>query len=443
MHSHSQSAVAVEPAQPFPDTASGPIIVGGLTAIALLLSVTGWSSVMSVSSAAITTGRVTVEGNRKAVQHRDGGPVGAVFVREGQLVQHGQKLVQLELPDVKAEVEVLKHGSDAALFRAARLQAERADSSTFEFPLPFVGRSQDPQLQMLFQQEKALLEARRAAYLGQVSLLNQQIGGSSRQIAALEGRLKAAQTQLDSIEDELNSLRPLQEKGLIARPRTLSLERAAASLRGDIEAVLGLSAAEHDKIRAAEIQIGQLTKERVELIARESADNDARLAEIEPRLVSAERRLASSVILAPEAGYVYGLTVFGPGATLVPGQTALEIVPVNDQMVVSIDIEPTDVKRVHPGQIASINLLPYRQRYQKAITGTLEKVSADLFEDKATGKAYYKGTVRVSSNDLKAAGAELTPGMPAQVTVETGKRTILAYFLDPILKIYDFALKEQ
>jgi HlyD family type I secretion membrane fusion protein len=433
----------VLPVSPLKDSASGPVLFGGVAALALVAGIALWSSTMSVASAAISPGKVAVEGNRKAIQHPTGGEIGVVFVREGQLVEKGQKLLQLELADAKAEATVLSSSRAAALLRTARLQAERADAAELAFPESLRDQKNDPQVQMLFQQEAALLAARRAAYLGQISLLTQQIEGGRRQISALRGRTSASQVQLKSIEDELVSLQPLVEKGLIARPRVLTLERPAAGLRGDLSSISGSITAEEDKIRAAEIQMQQLNKDRLETIARDSADNDGRLAEIEPRLQSAQWRLSQAVLVAPESGYVYGLSVFGPGATLVPGQTALEIVPKDDPLVLSVEINPTDVNRVHPGQSASIHLLPYRQRYHKAIPGTLEKVSADRFDDKTTNRTYYKGVVRVDPKDIEEAQVELTPGMPAQVSIETGKRTILAYFLDPVLQIYDFALKEQ
>ena len=431
------------PVSPLKDSAAGPVLFGGAAALALVAGIALWSSTMSVASAAISTGKVAVEGNRKALQHPTGGEIGVVFVREGQLVEKGQKLLQLELADAKAEATVLSSSRAAALLRTARLQAERADAAELAFPESLRDQKNDPQVQMLFQQEAALLAARRAAYLGQISLLTQQIEGGRRQISALRGRASASQVQLKSIEDELVSLQPLVEKGLIARPRVLTLDRSAAGLRGDLSSISGSITAEEDKIRSAEIQMQQLNKDRLETIARDSADNDGRLAEIEPRLQSAQWRLGQAVLVAPESGYVYGLSVFGPGATLVPGQTALEIVPKDDPLVLSVEISPTDVNRVHPGQSASIHLLPYRQRYHKAIPGTLEKVSADRFDDKTTNRTYYKGVVRVDPKAIEEAQVELTPGMPAQVSIETGKRTILAYFLDPVFQIYDFALKEQ
>jgi HlyD family secretion protein len=439
-----QVAPAAPPIEsPFKDSAFGPVLFGGLAALALVAAVSVWSSTMSVASAAISTGKVAVEGNRKAVQHPTGGEIGAVFVREGQLVEKGQKLLQLEFADAKAEATVLSSNRAAAHVRAARLQAERINAAEMAFPDQLADHSTDPQVQLLLQQEQSLLAARRVAYLGQISLLKQQVEGSQRQIISLRERTNASQTQLRSVEDELISLKPLVEKGLIARPRVLTLERSAAALRGDISAVSGLITAEEDKIRAAEIQMEQLTKERLESIARESAENDARLAEVEPRLISAQRRLEQAMVVAPESGYVYGLAVFGQGAALTPGQIALEIVPKDDPLVVAVEIDPTDVNRVQPGQSASIHFLPYRQRYHKAIQGTLDKVSADRFEDKMANRIYYKGIVKVDPKDIEEAHVELTPGMPAQVTIETGKRTILAYFLDPVLKIYDFALKEE
>jgi HlyD family type I secretion membrane fusion protein len=338
---------------------------------------------------------------------------------------------------------VLSSQRAASLLRAARLQAERAGAGEFALPAALVAQQSDPQVQMFLQQEQTLFSTRRAAYLGQISLLNQQIEGSQRQIESLRERTGSAQAQLVSVQDELKSLKPLLDKGLVARPRVLTLERSAAALQGDMSAISGLITAEEDKVRQARIQIEQLTRDRMELIAKEGTENDARLAEIEPRLRSAQQRLDHAVIVAPESGYVYGLSVFGPGATLTPGQTALEIVPKDDPLVVGVEIDPTAINRVRPGQSASIHFLPYRQRYNKPIGGTLEKVSADRFEDKATGRVFYRGVVKVSPDDIKHSHVELTPGMPAQVTIETGKRTILEYFLDPVLKIYDFALKEE
>ena len=149
---------AHSPPKPFQDSAFGPVLVGGVAALVLIAAVTGWSSTMSVASRPPSRpGKVAAEGNRKAVQHPTGGEVGAVFVREGQLVEKGQKLLQLELADAKAEATVLSSARAAALFRAARLQAERADAADIAFP-DACRPANDPQVQLFFQQELASVD---------------------------------------------------------------------------------------------------------------------------------------------------------------------------------------------------------------------------------------------------------------------------------------------
>jgi HlyD family type I secretion membrane fusion protein len=425
------------------DSAVGPALLGGVAAAAFVGALVLWSSSMSVASAAIAGGRISVEGNRKAIQHRDGGPIGRVLVREGQLVQAGQPLLHLDLSEIRAEVAVLENSRIVLLIRAARLRAEAADAAAFVLPAELAGGARDPQVDQVFQQELAVFASRREAYHGQISLLRQQIEANRRQIVALQGRIKATEAQLASIDDELKSLKPLLEKGYVARPRVLTLERTASGLQGELEGFNGLITAETDKIRGAEIQIAQLTKDRQETIARDMAESDAKLADILPRLKAAGERLDRGTLVAPEAGYVYGLSVFSTGATVTPGQTVLEIVPADDPLVVTAEISAGDINRVRAGQPVDIFLLPYRRYQQSPLRGTLEKVSADLVEEKGTNRSYYRGTVRLNREDLQTTQMELVPGMPAQVTIETGKRTILAYFLDPVFKVYDFALREQ
>jgi HlyD family type I secretion membrane fusion protein len=402
-----------------------------------------WASTMTVASGAIAPGQVTFEGNRKAVQHRDGGPVRAVLVREGQHVERGQPLVELNQGDVQAEVSVLTSARWAMLAKLARLRAEAQDAPDIAWPDRLTANRGDAQVRSAIDQETALFEARRAAYRGNINLLRQQIEGRRRQVEGFVARRASVEAQLQSVEDELISLAPLLEKGLIPRPRALALERSAAALRGDIETLQSSLAAEQNGIAQAETQIQQLEKDRSEAVARDVADTEIRLAEIEPRLRSATERLERAVIVAPEAGSVYGLAVFSPGAVLVPGQTVLEIVPASEPLVLSVEIATKDVERVRPGQDVTVHLLAYSQRYQSIIKGRLEKVSGDRFDDKFTQRSYFKGIIRVEASELKKAGVELLPGMPVNVVIETGERTILAYLLDPVFRIKDFAFRER
>lgn len=426
------------------DSPRMPLIVGGGAAILLAVLLLIWAGTMSVAGGAIASGRVTIEGNRKAVQHRDGGTVKTILVREGQHVEKGQPLFELNPTDLQADVAVLTSSRASTMVKLARLRAEARNDGAITWPSEVLAMREDDQVRAMIDQETALFEARLLAYRGNIALLQQQIEGRQRQIEGFEGRLVTIREQLTSIIQERQSLLPLLEKGLVARPRVLALERTAASLRGEIETIQAQIAAERSGIQQAQTQIEQLHKDRHEAVAKEIAEADAQLAEVVPRLTSARERLERSVLVAPESGYVYGLAVFNPGAVITPGQTVLEIVPASEPLVLSVEISPSDIERVQPGQQVTVHLLAYSQRYQSVIRGQLEKVSADRFDDRTQkDRSFYSGIVRVGADELKKANVELLPGMPVQVVIETGERTILSYLLDPVFRITDFAFRER
>jgi HlyD family type I secretion membrane fusion protein len=397
----------------------------------------------TVSSAAIAPGYVTVEGSRKAIQHRDGGPVAAVLVTEGDYVEAGQVLVSLDLSDVRAEVEGLSTLRVQLMVRLARLRAEAADAETLVFPTGLLALADDARFAALFEQERSLFEARRTAYVGNVGLLRQSIEGYRRQIGGLQGQIRSTRTQVALIQDELDGVMELLVKGLVQRPRALALERSAAALRGDLEGLTATVATAENEIRAAELKIAQIEKDRREEVAADLSTAEAQLAELEPRLAAAQDKLSRADLVAPEAGYVHGLAVHAAGAAIVPGQTVLEIVPAGEPLVVTAEVDPRDVERVRPGQDVEVHLTAFRQRYQSIIGGRVLKVSADRFQDELQRRSWFKVTVEVDAEDLRRADIELVPGMSAQAVIKTGDRTVLAYLLDPILHFYDFAMKEE
>jgi HlyD family type I secretion membrane fusion protein len=423
------------------DSPRGPLLIGALAFFTLIGTIFAWSSTMSVSGAAIAPGQIAVEGNRRALQHRDGGPVAAVLVREGQRVKKNQPLIELDLTETRAEVAVLTSAKNFAVIRLARLKAEAENRDIVAWPIGI--DTSDPKIQSSVQQEEQLFLARRGAYLGNVQLQKQQIQAHQRQIEGLRARIVSSRAQLATVDAELEAIRPLLSLGIVAKPRILALERAAAGFQGDLETLQGSIAAEQAAILQGQGQIAQLEKDRRESIARDQSDNESKLADTEPRLVSAKERLTRGTLLSPDDGFVYNLAVFSAGAVLVPGQVVLEIVPVDDSLVLNVEINPIDIERVRIGQEVTVHLTPYSGRWQSVLHGRLTKVSADRVDDVPKQRSYYRGVVKIDADDLKRAGVELAPGMPGDAVIQTEARTILAYFMDPIFRIYDFALREK
>jgi HlyD family type I secretion membrane fusion protein len=421
-----------------------PVLVGMLAAVAFFVAMFGWASAMSVSGGAIASGKVAVEGNRKAIQHRDGGPVARVLVREGERVKKGQALLDLDLTDVRAEFGVLTNSRLVSLARISRLRSEARDAPEITWSDELTSSTDDAQRRSSIEQEQSLFVARRAAYQGNIALLQKEIEGRQRQIEGLRARLVTTRAQLTSVQAEFTSLQPLAAQGIVSRPRILALERTGSGLQGDIETGQNSIASEENGILQAQTKIAQLEKDRRESIAKDMNEAESRLAEVEPRLKSAQEKLARGTMISPDDGYVYNLAVFSPGAVLTPGQVVMEIVPTDDALVIAVEISPTDIERVRPGLRVNVHLLSYTQRWQSIIQGELVKISADRFDDPYNKQtSFYKGIVRVDAADLKRAGAELAPGMPAQVIIQTEDRTILSYFMNPIFRMYDFALRER
>lgn len=413
-------------------------LVSTLSFAALLVV---WASTMQVASAALAPGRVVVEGNRKAIQHPDGGPIGAVFVKEGEAVAKGQPLLELDLSAVRAEFAVLQSSKAQLVAKIARLRAEVAGADAFSLP-PSVSPD-DPEIASFFAQEQALFTARRSAYFGNVSILKQTIDGCREQIQALEGKLAAAKEQLRLYKEERDNLAPLVAKGFATKTRVIALQRAEAGAQGDMQQIEANLSEQRARINESEFKSTQLSKDRVEGASKDLSDAEAQLAQTLPRLTSAQDRLGRGQILSPEAGYVYNLAVYGPGAAVTPGQVIMEIVPLKDALVLQVEVSPNDIDRVQAGQPTVIHLLPYKQRFQLKIGGTLMQISPDEFEDKVKQTSYYKGLVTVDAKDLANAGATLIPGMPVQAMIQTGSRTIMAYLLDPLYEVSAYAMRDD
>ncbi|EBW2353129.1 HlyD family efflux transporter periplasmic adaptor subunit, partial [Salmonella enterica subsp. enterica serovar Enteritidis] len=187
----------------------------------------------------------------------------------------------------------------------------------------------------------------------------------------------------------------------------------------------------------------QLAKARREEIATGLSVTGEQLAALRPKLRAARERMERTEILAPIDGYVLNLAIHGPGATLSAGQVAMEIVPDTDDLVLNVKIAPRDIEQLSEGQSAEVHFTINKARYQNAIGGELIRLSPDRKIDEVTRAAYYEAVVAINHDDLARAGVKLIPGMAATAAIVTGKRTVLEYFIDPILEVASLAMRES
>ncbi len=427
---------------------SPPIRGPLLTALSVVLLFFGglgtWAALAPLESAAIAPGQVTVAGHRKTIQHFEGGIIDQLKVREGDLVEQSQVIITLDKTQTRARLDLLQGQFNTLLSSEARLTAERDQSDRLEFPPTLRDASADPDVDRLLRGETALFNARRTATASRVDILHKRIEQLQNEIASLNAQVVSSATQLSLIHEERKAVATLVDKGVMAKPRLLELKRAAARLLGEKDQNKGLIARAKQRIGETELQILDLYHQRMNEVVSDLRDVQARLVDVAERLKAARDVLSRTEIRAPQAGVVVGLSVHTRGGVISPGQDLLDIVPRDDTLVVEAHINPIDIDVVHPGLRAQVRLTAFKQRTTPLLEGTLIRVSADSFSDEQTGQSYYLARVTISAEEkAKLNGAELYPGMPAEVIIVTGKQTVIEYILAPLENSFRRAFREE
>lgn len=429
-------------ARPY-DGYARPVAIGLFVSVALLGSLLLWAATSVLPAAAVTEGVVVVGGNRRPVQNRDGGIVSEVLVKEGAHVARGRPLVRLDRGETQAEVDVLSGQLDQVLAIQGRYRAEDADQDSIAFSDELTGRDRQAAAAGVMAQQSQLFTARRDAFLGNERILREQIAGQEKHGVNLQSRIAETSSQIASQQEGLDTFEKLLAKKLTEKSRVTAMQRDIATL------VLNRSALEADLeqtrnvIASARLQIEQLAKARREEIATGLSVTGEQLAALRPKLRAARERMERTEILAPIDGYVLNLAIHGPGATLSAGQVAMEIVPDTDDLVLNVKIAPRDIEQLSEGQSAEVHFTINKARYQNAIGGELIRLSPDRKIDEVTRAAYYEAVVAINHDDLARAGVKLIPGMAATAAIVTGKRTVLEYFIDPILEVASLAMRES
>lgn len=423
--------------------ASKAIRLGGLVVCGFIGAFSAWSYWVPLTEAAVAEGEIRVEGQRRTVSHYEGGIIAAIHVREGETVRAGQKLMTLGDASALADVDALRHESWALLAQATRLEAEMAGLSEVKFPQVLQEQTGTVARQAMAGQQR-LFEIRRENLANQLALFNAQIAQHRANITALNGTVAAQRTQLSLLEEEERSASQLLERGLQRAPQVLALRRGVAMTRGTIVSEEGNIAREIAAIGEVEQSMLQAKSSFMQLSAEERQSTAAKLALNAERLRAAEDVLSRMEILAPEAGRVFDLRYVTQGAAIERGAPILDIVPADDRLVAEVKVQPADIDTVHVGLTAEIRLTGLTQRNTQYLQGEVSFVAADVSQaERSTDTSHYRAQVTLDPETLDdLGGVELLAGMPVQVMIKTGDRSLFAYLTQPLLLSFNRAFRE-
>ena len=410
------------------------LAVAGYVLIFFTFGVLGlWAAVAKIDRAVAAPGVVSIETNRKTIEHFEGGMVREILVKEGQAVEKGATLFRLENIEAKASFETLQHELDAFLAVEARLTAERDQKTEITWPRDLVQRSDEVSVKQVTSDETAEFNKRKSSLDGQTDVLQSRITQIGDEIHGAELQKQSAEGQIDFINKELVGLRELEEKKLIPVARLYATEIERERLQGVIGASIAQIAKSNGEIGEYKIQIQQLQQKFQEEVAKTLADVRDKIVEFRAKLDVAKDVLRRVEVLAPVSGTAQNLKVFTIGQVVKGGEPLVDIVPGSERLIVEARISPTDIDGIHSGQDAEVRFPAFHSRLIPLIVGRLDSVSRDRLTDDATKQSYYRGIVSLDETQIPQ---ELRPrvraGMPAEVLVATGERTVLSYVIQPL-----------
>ncbi len=424
---------------------SSPARIGALGIMGFLVVFLAWASFVTLDSAVIASGVVSVEGKRKKVEHFEGGIVERVLVNDGDVVSAGQALIILSKTQSLTALDILLSEQDAVLALEARLDAELADADELKLPPELTERAAVPAAQAAISGQTKLFAQRRETFRGEIAALTGRKDQYLEIVQGLDAQIRSIARQTVLIDQEHEGIQKLYDQGLARLPNLLALKRARAALDGQ-KGALQSSIAEN-KLKASEVdvQVINIKNERLDQIAGEMRDAQRRRFELANRIKAAKDAFERTTIISPSAGTVVALAVHTQGEVVRSGDKLLEIVPGRDRLVVEAHINPDDADNVRAGTPARVRLSPFKTRAQPVVDGKVVGISADRLVDERTGMPYYLAEIEMDRAAVQSAlgSATLQPGLPAEVMISLGEHTPLEYMIAPLSRRVEHAMREE
>uniref|UniRef100_Q07SW8 Membrane fusion protein (MFP) family protein n=1 Tax=Rhodopseudomonas palustris (strain BisA53) TaxID=316055 RepID=Q07SW8_RHOP5 len=420
-----------------------PRVLGGASLVVLLvIGCGGWSALAMLEGAVIAQGAVKVDQNLKEVQHRDGGIVKTLAVRQGDFVQQGQVLATLDDVQIKAELLIVRSQLGEAIGRRARLIAERDNLAEIEFPEDLATLSSSAST--VITGEQRLFTGNKLTRDSQKEQLELSISQTGEEINGMEARHAAKEQEIKLVSAEREKLEGLFERKIVEYTRVYSVQRDWARIlgeRGEIAASIARAKVRTSEIRLQIIAVDQNASTEAQ---RDLRTVDARISELSERKVAIEDRLSRSEIRAPITGYVNELFAFTVGGVITPAARIATIVPENAQLKVEVKIAPVDIDQVRVGQRARVHLTSFNRATTPELQAAVAQVSPASSRDQASGQEYYVAYVQLADTaTAQIEGLRLVPGMPAEVFISTQERTAASYLLKPFTDQMNRAFRER
>jgi HlyD family secretion protein len=412
-----------------------PVALAGYVLIFLTFGVLGsWAAVAKLDSAVVAPATISLEGNRRVVQHFEGGIVEEILVSEATRVDQGDVLLRLSSVEAQSNLDVLSTRLDVARMIEARLLAERKLAEEISFPADLVSREnqivgavQEDQLD-LFREGRSILKS-------QEDILRARMGQIEVQIEGLELQKSAFQRRIDNYTEMLDRMRDGESRGLIQGNVLSQREDEMIEIEANLGQVISDIAQARASIGETELQILQLTQEYRQRANTELEQIRAEISELQERRKVAADVLNRTEIRAPGSGSIQNLKVHTVGSVVRPGDVLMELVPEDEELVINARVSPIDKDNVAPGLLTEVRFTAFKTKLTPIMLGEVESVSGDVITPENPNEPpYFLARVTVDENDIpEEIRDRITAGMPADVIITTGERTVANFIVSPLM----------
>lgn len=401
-------------------------IIGGFVAILLLLA-----AFVPIGGAVIGTGQIGVESRVKRIAHPTGGVIVEIPVANGEHVEKGQLLMRLDDRVTGADATYSNLSVEQLLAQRGRLEAERLGASTIRYPAA-LQIAETPSARLAMEDEQRLFAIRRSEGAQLQAQLRARIAQLAEEIEGYRAQIASLRSQRTLIEPERQSVRELWDQQLVTISRLNQLERTAADLEGRIAALQAQIASTRARITEAQEQAIQLRESRRAEAGQRLAEVNTTLNQQQTRSIAADDQQVRSEIRAPYSGTVEKIAYTAVGDVVRPAEPIMEIVPDADEMVVEAMISPDDIDQVRTGQQAVVRFTSFNVAATPEVEGVVTYVAADRSENPQAHQAFFVTRIALDQAELRREGLDLRSGMPAEVHIQTGSRSLLSYIFKPL-----------
>jgi membrane fusion protein, protease secretion system len=417
--------------------------------IIVLLGVGGfllWALFAPLDKGVPLQGTVAKESNRKAIQSLAGGTVDEILVKDGDVVKAGQVLVKMNGVVANSQLDVARGQYFTARAAEARLVAERDGKTSMTFPPALAAWKNDPRVVQMVGLQEQLFASRQSALRNDLSATDAGIEGVKAQMAGLKEVREGSKAQQVILKEQLTNLRELSKEGYVARSRMLDVERSYIQVSSAIAEANGNMARSQSQVAELSMRRAQRVQEYQREVRTQLADVQRDAESLSSRLKQLEFEAANVEVKSPADGIVNGLAVFTRGGVVPSGFKMMEVVPSADGLVVEGQLQINLIDKVRTGLPVEISFSAFNASRTPHIPGEVIQVAADRTVDEHTGMPYYKMRVKVTKEGAKIIAAkklDIQPGMPADMFVKTGERTMMNYLLKPLFDRSKSAMTEE